>query len=136
MTSHLKSIMEDTQAVIEVVGIILMITIATVTAAAVYVSMGQINDSNPILAVYMVQDKEYIIIIKVRNNAIGKNDTIINVINSSGSSAGLTGTLHSAGNNVAGGDTITISGVVSGETYSVQMIYMDNVVGSTKYIAP
>ena len=138
MIRNLNSITDDTQAVTEIVGIILMITIVIVAATAIHVSMGQINDSNigTFTIVTMLQSGNYISITDVQNGPVSVDDTIINVLDSTGSSTGLTGTLNALGTNVALGDIVTMSGVVSGESYTVQIILKGRQVGVAKYIAP
>lgn len=135
MIRYLRLFPENKQAVSEVIGIILITSIVIAISTAIYVYVDQISASelHTLPMVNMRQSGDHIIIIGVQYGPINKDDIIINVVGDAGS---CTGQLNAAGTNIASGDTITISGWISGETYMVQMIYMNSQVGAAKYNAP
>ena len=127
----------DTRAVSEVISVIVMLVIvASVAGVALHVSMGLTSDSKirRIPIVSMAQDDDVISIYSVQFGPIVVNDITIMIIDKTDNLVG-SGTMQAKGDNLAVGDIIKIDGVVSGESYTVKMIYMASQVGETKYLA-
>ena len=134
MIRNFKSVIRNTQAVSEVIGIVIMLIIVIGTATTLHISMSQTADSKLRLIpmVSMKQNSDDILIMSIQYGPIIANEVIIKVFDSSGSYV-CDGDIHTKGTNVASGDTITINGL-SSDTYTVRMIYLNTQVGTTKYI--
>ena len=134
---NLKSIVKEKNAISEVFAVILLIAVVVVIAGAAYFVIGGMNSGlSPSPYVSMIQTHDYISIVDIQNGPIPVTHTTIYIINSTGVPPGVNGTLHTGGSNVAGGDYITLSGTVPGETYKVRLIYRSSLAGAVRYVAP
>jgi FlaG/FlaF family flagellin (archaellin) len=137
MLRRLRSITRDTQSVTEIVGLILMITIALVAATTVQVYIGGGGGEKSISPmVSMIQNGNYLSITDIQYGPIEIDSIKFDVHDEDGTFI-CNGDLTSNGDELSAGDTITFNFALnSGETYFVFALYSGNQVGRQKYIAP
>ena len=137
MLRNLKSIRGDTKSVSEIIGLILMVTIALVeaTTVQVYIS-GAGGDSKVSPIVGMMQTGNHLSITDIQHGPIS-NDSIRFDVYDSGNPI-CEADLTPNGENLAEGDTVTFNNcpLTSGEAYFVLAIYEGNQVGRQKFIVP
>lgn len=137
MNPHLKHLLEDTKAVNEVLGIVIMISIVILVATVLHISIQQTTDSelHQVPMVSMVQSSDQVIIVGVQFGKVDTDETIIQVLDDSGSTTGIA-TLHNASANLASGDKITFSGLQQKKSYTIQVIYFNHLIGIIDYLSP
>ena len=135
MIRNLRSIIDDKRAVVVVVGIMVMLVLVAVTATAFHITLVQTSDSrlHSIPMVSMRQSGDHVIILAVWLNKVIVADTIIKVVDGKGNFV-CNGILQATEPIITGGDTIEIPCALQGEVYTVSMIYMNHLVGDTKFI--
>ena len=135
MVRHLQPIRGDTKAVVEVVGLVLMISIAVATATALHLSMTQTGTDKlyKIPMVNLKQTGDEIIVISVQYGPVVKEDVIINIIDDDGAIV-CNGVVQSTGTYISSGDLISIPCSIKG-TYTLQMIYSNSLIGMIEYSA-
>lgn len=126
---HLKPLTNDTQSIAEVVGIVLMLTVVVLAATALHVSMGQSGEKmHMIPMVSMKQQEDHLIITEILYGPVENKSVTVKAYTSNG--ATTQGIIWAADTRYIGsGDKITFNGLVSGEKYTVRMIYSNSQVG-------
>ncbi len=131
---------EEDNAVSAVIGVILMVAITVAIAATVYVYVSGMLGSGPSTSptLGMVQSGNYITIQSVQGGPILWTSTIRTIINVNGTieSSATVGYQDVDGDTkVSGGDTLSVTGTLSGgEPYTITIVYNDNAIGTVKYI--
>ena len=133
---NIKSIAVNQQAVSDVIGVVVMVTIVVALAAAVNVSMSGMSSSGltPAPLVSMMQGGDNVLIVAIQNGPIEIAGTKIIVEGSLGSL--LADFINTPDTYLKGGDIIEITGAIPGEEYTVIMVYSSSIVGQVVYIAP
>ena len=137
MYRTLKQLKEDTQAVNEVMGVVIMISIVILVSVTIFISIQEASDSelHQVPMVSLMQSNDQIVIVGVQFGEVDTDETVIQIIDDSGSSTGLA-TLHNSSTNLASGDKITFSGLEQKKPYTIQVIYLDHLIGIIEYVSP
>ena len=129
----MRPIINDKLAVTQVTGVILMVTIAIVTATVLHIGIQQTSDTNSNInpMVTMKQSDDHITIIGIQYGPVKKDEATVKVYDDSGNF--ICNGILNPGINLASGDAIAISFSNPG-AYDILMIYQNTMIGSTKYV--
>lgn len=133
-----RKFIEDGEAVSAVIGVILMVAITVAIAATVYVyvsgMLGGGTDISP--TVTLQQSGGSILVSKVQNGPVNNDSASVSVVNKTSGTFEGSGIIYAGDDGeVNGGDTIVLDVPgESGQQYTVQLIYADDVIGTCTYI--
>lgn len=127
--------MRDNNAVTGLMGVMLMVAVVVSVSATLFVSVNKItitnDNSDPIII--MVQNNEKIQAIVVQNGPVYRSDLIIDVFDRQGSQVSATITFYPPGSILNVGDYFKISGLTTGETYTISLVYENTILTEIEY---
>ncbi len=146
MKANRKYIEADERAVSAVIGVILMVAITVAIAATVYVYVsGMIGGGSTIKAtVSMIQSGAGIQITEVQNGPVLNTSARCTII-SKATGANMTGkyaiinpTVSGATANIDAGDIVTVDSSVgvTGDLFTINLVFQDKIVGTCTYRVP
>lgn len=128
-----RTIKDNHYSVSEVLGVILLITIAIMITVTLNYSMSGTKEKMlriPMISLMQIDD--YVIIVGIENGPVYTLKTSIQIVDSSGTSNGLA-YFKNPGEKLKGGDIITVENTNPGEKYTVTLIYKNTKVGLVHY---
>ena len=135
MRFNRRKFRRDTKAIIELVGIILMLGVVVATATAFHLSVSQNTSSKlknfPIVT--LRQREDTIVVINIQFGPVYSSEIRAKIEDENGNSIGVA-ELHNPGLMLFPGDYFKITGVNSEELYEFVIYYQENQIGNTRYI--